>query len=61
MTKENLHDKLIKLLKKHDWFFECSDDQKQWANGVKEQKEIQELIKQLGSDGQLLYEKFKQI
>lgn len=32
------------LMKKHDWFYEKSDDHGQWINGELERKEIYKLL-----------------
>jgi hypothetical protein len=47
------------LLINHDWFFEYSDSQQKWAEGDRNHKEILKLVKELGKEGQDLYQKYK--
>jgi len=41
-------DKLIKLLRKHDWYFEYSDDHKVWQRGVTQRAAINAEAERLG-------------
>ena len=41
-------DKLIKLLRKHDWYFEYSDDHKVWQRGVMQRAAINAEAERLG-------------
>ena len=52
-TPEQLRNDLIDLLKKHDWYFDHSDDFSVWSRGNSERKHINELVR-LVPDGQEL-------
>jgi len=41
-------DKLIKLLRNHDWYFEYSDDHKVWQRGVMQRAAINAEAERLG-------------
>ena len=43
--------KLEKLLEAHDWFYEYSDDQRYWNEGLKQKLEIADTIKEMKEAG----------
>ena len=40
-------EKITKLMRNHDWYFEYSDDQKVWKRGWREKYEIMDLLKKI--------------
>ena len=59
----NLLDELESLLKKHDWYYEMSDDNRKYRSGEMEEKTIQPKMKQLssmgyGKDAKTLFDKY---
>lgn len=40
-------DRIKALMKNHDWFFDYSDDQKNWRNGMAEKERILTLMRQI--------------
>jgi hypothetical protein len=52
-TPEQLRAELLDLLKKHDWFFDRSDDYSAWSAGNAQRKQINYLAR-LVPDGQEL-------
>ena len=52
-------DKLIELLKTHDWSYAYSDDHRYYKAGELEEREILALIQKLGEEGKRLYHEYK--
>lgn len=46
---------LISKLKNHDWYFHYSDSMKVYSNGERSQKEIMELVKEMGEEGKRIF------
>ncbi len=54
-----MKNKLIKMLEKHDWYFEMSDDHRYWVNGKRQLAEINEAMKDMNhSDAIDLWNEF---
>lgn len=47
--------KLKTLLKRHDWYFDYSDDGRVWREGKRQKDEIDALVKQCGDEGAALF------
>jgi hypothetical protein len=47
--------RLVNLLKNHDWYFDYSDDANAWHRGNAAEKEIETLVLTLGQTGVNLY------
>lgn len=43
-------DQIKSLMQKHDWFFDYSDDHREWQKGFSEKLEIIELMRKLSPD-----------
>ena len=43
-------EKLVKLLKEHDWWFEMSDDHRVWLRGNRELSEINSCMRKINED-----------
>ncbi len=41
-------ERLIELLRTHDWYFDYSDDHRVWKRGVEERKVIKEEAERIG-------------
>jgi hypothetical protein len=50
---------LEELLKSHDWYFEYSDDHKVWRRGKNQLNAIRRKVKDVGSKGLEMYNKYK--
>jgi len=57
----NDKEKLISLLKSHDWSYYYSDDHSAYTRGAKEADDIKALVKKLGEEGQKLYDEYKSL
>lgn len=55
---QDLREQLLKELKRHDWFYEYSDDYSEWSAGSAHRKLILSLVPQV-PDGQALYDQHK--
>lgn len=53
-TPEQLRNDLIDLLKKHDWYFDRSDDFTAWSRGNAERKQIHDLARLVPDGPELL-------
>ena len=58
MNKEEKLKLFEELLKKHDWYFDKSDDPRIWDKGNRESFEINKLRVELGKDAEWLYERY---
>ena len=47
------------MLESHDWFYQWSDDHAKWTRGCEQRRRIMEVKKQLGDDGQYLFDKYR--
>lgn len=47
--------RLMNLLKNHDWYFDYSDDSNAWHRGNAQAKEIESLVLTLGKTGINMY------
>ena len=47
--------KLESLLKKHDWWYSMSSDQRAWKKGLEGQEEIRKLANEIGDEGKKMY------
>jgi hypothetical protein len=59
----NLLDTLESLLKKHDWYYEMSDDDRKYRQGTNEEREIKKRMSELsimgyGKDAKVLFDKY---
>ena len=43
-------DQIKSLMQKHDWFFDYSDDQREWRKGSGEKQEILNLMRKIPMD-----------
>ena len=57
MTKE----RFVKMLKSHDWFYQWSDDHSKWTRGCQQRAAIMEAKKELGEDGEYLFDKYRKM
>lgn len=55
---KTLRDELIDLLKKHDWYYEFSDDKMYWREGSAQRQRICAILPQV-EDGQALFDQYK--
>jgi len=55
---ETPEEKLEQLLKRHDWYYEYSDDHRAWAKGGNQRSTIMSLVSSLGVVGQELYNQY---
>lgn len=51
-------ERLERLLKNHDWFYQFSDDHRWWSAGQLQARHIELLVKECGPRGQTLYEAY---
>jgi len=51
-------EKLERLLKRHDWYYERSDDHRAWTKGCNQSSAISSLVVSLGDDGKKLYDQY---
>jgi len=58
MNNEPLFQELESLLKNHDWYHAWSDDNRVYKAGRDVQDQINSLVKQLGPEGKILYNKY---
>lgn len=57
-TPNDLREQLIDALKHHDWFYEYSDDFREWSAGNAHHQKILNLRDQV-ADGEALYQQYK--
>jgi len=50
--------KLESLLKKHDWWYSMSSDQRAWKKGLEGQEEIRKLANEIGDEGKKMYREY---
>ena len=50
--------KLQKLLKDFDYWYSMSSDSRAYRKGQEQEKDIEDLVKQLGKDGKKIYKKY---
>lgn len=46
-THSECLEKIKDLMKKHDWFFDCADDMREWRKGSSEKFEIMKLLREV--------------
>jgi len=49
-------EKLIEMLRRHDWTYQYADDPSAWRRGKESSKAIQKEARKLGSDGAYIVE-----
>jgi hypothetical protein len=59
MENLSLLQRLESLLKNHDWYYAWSDDHRVYKKGAETEKQIKELVNQLGKEGEDLYDEYK--
>ena len=51
---------LEELLKTHDWYYQMTEDHSVWQRGSQQRSKIRELVSELGSEGEDLYDRYYQ-
>ena len=58
-TTTTTKQQFVKRLESHDGVYQGADDHAKWTRGCEQRRRIMEAKKQLGDDGQYLFDKYR--